>query len=638
VIRRRYIVVGVVLAVGVLLILTVVRGFTLYDDAMRGRTELEAAYSLVSSDGMAITAERASEVTAHLAAADTALSRAEGTLAGDPLIAWLRPLPVAGTQLDAVAGVLSATREITSRHEVVNSVMAEVINARDGKEGPERLAAIARLTVSARPQIDELLAAFERADGKVATIAEDGLLGPVAAARQLLADRFAQMRPIVAGGRSALDIVPTLMGIGGKSRYLVLALDNAEVRPIGGLIGAFATPTFTDGVLSDLTFRDILSVDRVDQKEYVKPPDPLSDHLLNIFTWQVADAGWWPDFADNAAEARRMFEIETGDGDFQGTIAFTPELVDALLRVVGPVEIPTTGITVHPGETYLVSLEQVEVLNRGEGRKQFLADLASTVLQRLYALPPARYPEIAAALGTAGPHRRLQVLLDDDAARHAVTEMGWYRPFTFPEDADRLAIMEANVAPVSKLNVLLDMGHVLDVALQPDGSAEEVLETTFTNNYGPVLPRELERVRSSFSSGNLGSYQRRYIDPRAEIQAVESSDLLTPVTDPDDVTEEHGSLVVGNYQFIRPGEVTLDTTYTVVDVVRSADPATTGTYRLAFFKQPGRDLDTLRVNVTVPPGATPTTWSEGGTVDGPTVSFTVGTATDHEFVVTYGPG
>ena len=85
---------------------------------------------------------------------------------------------------------------------------------------------------------------------------------------------------------------------------------------------------------------------------YVPPPVPLQDHLLGTFTWQVADAGWWPDFARSAGEARRLYAIETGDNNFDGVIAFTPDLVDALIGVTGPVEVPGTGITVGPGETY----------------------------------------------------------------------------------------------------------------------------------------------------------------------------------------------------------------------------------------------------------------------------------------------
>ncbi len=121
--------------------------------------------------------------------------------------------------------------------------------------------------------------------------------------------------------------------------------------------------------------------------------------------------------------------------------------------------------------------------------------------------------------------------------------------------------------------------------------------------------------------------------------SVDSNDLVTPITDPDDVTEEHGSVVVGNYQFIRPGVVVLDTTYSIVGRrAIGADPATTGTYRLVFIKQPGRDEDTLQVNVTVPNGTVPTIWSEGGVVDGPTVTFRWTRRSTATSSVTYGPG
>ena len=91
------------------------------------------------------------------------------------------------------------------------------------------------------------------------------------------------------------------------------------------------------GGWATVAFKDVLSIDRPDQKAYIQPPDALADHLLGPFTWQVADAGWWPDFATSVAEVRRLYKVETGEDDFQGVIAFTPELVDRLLGVVGPV-------------------------------------------------------------------------------------------------------------------------------------------------------------------------------------------------------------------------------------------------------------------------------------------------------------
>lgn len=618
---------------------TAVRGMVLVGDLQEGRARSLHALALAENGGFGITRSQAAEIGADLRSADAALARAEASLRGDPFIGWLRPLPIVGRQLSAADAMVEGARRLTVRHETVAVLLDGLVAARDAGGGAERLATLARLVGKRQADIEDVLTAFGDADRLVSQVSPEGLLGPVASARALLAERLEHVRPLVAGVRQAALLVPSITGVGTEKRYLVLALDNAEIRPIGGLIAAFATPRFTDGLLKEASFRDILSVDRRDQKAYVRPPEPLADHLLGDFTWQVADAGWWPDFAQSAGDARRMYAIETGDSNFQGTIAFTPEFVDSLIEIIGPVEVPQAGITVHAGETYLASLEQVGVLREGEGRKQFLADLASKVLERLFALPPDRYPEVLAALDDAGRRRRLQVLLDDPIAQSVLTGRGWYTPFPFPDGSDRLSIMEANVAPVSKLSVLLDLHHELNVALQPDGSAEERLVTTFTNRFGPLLPPVLERVRSAFAFGNLGSYQRRYLDPGAEVIAVRSDDPTVPITDPDSLELEAGSLAVGNYQFVRPGVVHLETIYTTPGIVESGtgDPAAMGTYRLSFRKQPGRDGDTLVVRVTVPTGTVPTTWSDGGTRKGSTVTFSVTTAFDHTFEVTYDP-
>lgn len=259
-------------------------------------------------------------------------------------------------------------------------------------------------------------------------------------------------------------------------------------------------------------------------------------------------------------------------------------------------------------------------------------------MDRLFRLDPARYPELAAVLDEAGKRRHLQVLVDDPQTQQVLTALGLYTPFTFPAEGDRLSIMEANVAPVSKLNALLEMQHDLDVRLQPDGSAEELLTTTLTNTYGPELPPELERVRLAFRHGNLGSFQRRYLHPDARVLGVSGGSTDHPVTDPESLEIESGSRAVGNYLYVTPGVTNLDTGYRVPGVVTSADAAREGTYRLTFRKQPGRDHDTLRVGITVPPGTVPTSWSEGGEVQGSVVTFSVTTEFDRVFEVTYAAG
>lgn len=615
------------------------RAHGLYQDLQHAQQALTDAGKSVEGAGFSITSDQAGQVVERLAEADASLAGAAAELDGDPLLIAARIVPPLARQLDAASDVVRATRAVTGQGAAIKALLQGYVSARDGSSGADRIAAFVTLLARLRPQTDALAAAFAEADGIIAALPADGLVDPLARARAMLVQRLDQVRPFVASAKTASAVLPSVMGVGGQRRYLVMALDNAEIRPIGGLIVAFATPTFTNGSLGDMTFRDIGEIDRHDQKTYVKPPDPLSDHLLGAFTWQVADAGWWPDFGTSVAEARRMYRIETGQDDLQGAIAFTPELVDRLLQVVGPVTIESAGITVKPGDTYLVSLEQVEVLHQGNGRKAFLADLASQVLQRLYALPPSRYPEVLAALDEAGRRRQLQVQLDDPVAQAAVDAFGWPGAFTFPPTGDRLAIMEANVAPVSKLDVLLSLGHALDVQLAADGSATEKLVTTYTNHYGPTLPPQLERVRSTFFDGILGSYSRRYLVPDAEVTSVTSDDPTAPVTDPDAEELESGCLAVGNYQFVQPGTVHLTTEYLAPNVVApaAAGAGQGGTYRLTYHKQAGRDRDTLTVRVTVPAGMIATSWSAGGVMAGSTVTFAVTSEFDHTFVVAFGP-
>ena len=88
---------------------------------------------------------------------------------------------------------------------------------------------------------------------------------------------------------------------------------------------------------------------------------------------------------------------------------------------------------------------------------------------------------------------------------------------------------------------------------------------------------------------------------------------------------------------MRPGTVHLTTDYVAPGVVEPAASGQGGTYRLDFRKQAGRDADTLTVRVTVPDGMVPTSWSDGGVLDGSAVTFTTTTEFDRVFEVTFGP-
>lgn len=615
-----------------------VRTFAVYTDARDARASLSEAVTVVQRGGFNLTAADADRASDLFAEADRSLARVEAALNHDPTFAIVSLIPSANTQVDAATDLIHAARLLTSRHEALRGLLGDFVAARDAGEGAERLAALVRFLGETREPAGDLVAAIAEANLLVSGVPSEGLAGPLADTRTLLATQLEHARPLAEGWRTAQAVVPRALGVDGEQRYLMVALDNAELRPVGGFTGAFGTPTFRDGLLTDHAFRAVEDVEiRADVDRGAPAPAALRDHLFGSSPWGFDDAGWWPDFATSAAEMRRLYAIDTGDANFQGAIAFTPQLVDELLTIVGPVQIPDAGITVHPGQTYLVSLEQVEILNQGEGRKQFLADLASEVLTRLFALPPERYPDVLAALARSAERRQLQVVLDDPELQSAVTELGWYTPFRFPPDGDRLAVIDGHVAPLGKLYAITDVAHSLEVTLRPDGTAADRLVTTYTNRHAGDLPPELERLRPAFGNGVMGTYQRRFLVPDATVLSI-SGDGDPPVNAAERIEEEAGSLTVGNYLLVRPGQTTLETTYLAPGVVTETDdPARSGTYRLSFWKQAGRDSDTLTVRVTVPEGTVPVEWSEGGELDGTSVVFTTTTELDRLFEVTYAP-
>ena len=433
-------------------------------DLQEARSALREAVTIVERVGPAATAEDVVTIADDISQADASLGRARGTLDNDPLLTILRVIPPVAAQIDGASRMAAAAQRLTSEHHEVARLMERYVEIRDGSTGRDRMAGLIKFAADEKETIGSVLVAIQDAAAEMSGLSDVDLIGPLAAARTELLQYLDQFGQMAESTRPLLRAVPSLFGVGTPRRYLVLALDNAELRPVGGLIAAFATVRIEGGRLGSLDFRDIAEVDRADQITYVPPPVPLQDHLLGDFTWQVADAGWWPDFARSAGEARHLYAIETGDNNFDGVIAFTPDLVDALIGVTGPVDVPGTGITVGPGEAYIHSLEEAEILNIGPTRKQFLADLASAVLRRVEQLPPDRYPALVEALAGAVDHRQIQILPDDLASRTSMIQIGAYTPFTFAEGGDRLAIMGANVAPVSKLDALLDMTHELDVS------------------------------------------------------------------------------------------------------------------------------------------------------------------------------
>ncbi len=412
--------------------------------------------------------------------------------------------------------------------------------------------------------------------------------------------------------------LPAALGWGGERRYLVLAQNPAELRPTGGYTGTVGVLTMRDGSLADMTFEDVYVLDGKQGMPYQQPPDPLSAHLLGRASWELADANWSPDFPTTAAQALKLYTLESGDDAIDGVIGITTFALDRLLEVLGPVAVPGYDVTVAAGEVTVAGISNTRDDSLGTQRKRFLGVLADAVLQRTFATDPARWGDLLTSFETIGRQRLVQVWFADPAVEAQMAGTTWAGAVRH-DPGDYLYAVDANVAPSSKLSLVVQRSTRLEVDLGADDSAHHRLRLEWRNDADhPGEPYQTLRAVSEGADGVYGIYTRVLVPDGSElVEAVGDSAL--PVSGVESEDSEAGRLAWGNYLLIRPGTAWLADEWTTPSVV--LNEGAERVYRLLVQKQPGQGPEPSTVVVQVPGGSRIISASRGMQVTGDTATW-----------------
>jgi hypothetical protein len=304
----------------------------------------------------------------QLVAAQRASDRAASAVA-DPVWRAAEVVPWAGRQLRAVRVVAQSLDSTT--HEVLPPVLSLVGSVTDGSirtaDGGLDVTAIA----AAAPGLDQADAAAQRAEAQLAALEPDGLLSQLAGPVRAAQGQLSSLAGTVHTARTAVDLAPSVLGAAGPRTYLVAALNNAELRTAGGIVGAVIAVHVDKGEVSlgaQLSTRDLGVL--------ADPVLPLAaDELAlegdRLGRW-VQDASMTPDFPRTGALiAARWVAAEGGTVD--GVVALDVPAVATLLTATGPV-------TTSSGETLTASSFVRAVL-----RDPYLGDAAPAAVDRLFA-------------------------------------------------------------------------------------------------------------------------------------------------------------------------------------------------------------------------------------------------------------
>jgi len=459
---------------------------------------------------------------------------------------------------------------------------------RDGVLPVDSLAHIAPSLQRARELLDRAATVLDGTESRL-------LLGPVGQAKREFETELLKAQRVLRAAEALSRALPPFLGRDGPRRYFFGAQTPAELRGTGGLIGAYSILTVDGGRLQFGPFLPIQGLADVSAEE-IAAPNPSYERRYDRF----GSAGFWlnvnltPDFPSAAQAIETLYEKVEGV-PLDGTIVADPFALQALLEVVGPVEVPAAGETIDAENAveFLANEAYALFTDRTE-RKRVLGDAARAVFDRFLNEGAADSPIGAARalIQTAGDGHVLLHAADPEINR--AFEVAEVAGALRNPDGDFLSVISNN-AGANKLDYFLDTSIRYEIRLREDGPSAALASVSLTNHApasGPV--RVSPADGRSFQPGENRHYVSTYCAADCRLESFQGTGEATEV----DSEQELGHPVFSTFVTTASGETSsLQYRWTIPDAWSTEEG-----YTLTFQGQPTIRPTRLDVEIQAPEG------------------------------------
>lgn len=406
--RRRKRTRRLLLGVGVFAVLLVAAVAWLAYTASRARSELELAraevHSLrseVATGDFSAARETARTLQAHA-------HRAHDLTTG-PIWAGAAAVPFFGDPLDT-ARVVSASVD-----SIASDALPALIDASSSldphslrrPDGSFDLAPISKVA----PVLGRSVSIMQAAVGKLSGSSGSTWIGSVNSARD---DLLAQLNPLIGtlhDADVAANTVPELLGQNGPKRYLVSFLNQAEIRGLGGLPGAFAILQADHGKLTFQRFESDNTLVGTHANVDLGTDYDRTYHYVGDALTLYQDTDFSPHFPYAAKAWLGMWHTKTGQ-QLDGALTLDPTAISYLLQVAGPARLPDG--TIVDANNVVALTQKTAYAKYGaltpkavNARKAYLLDIARAVSKVLVSPTVDPTGLVRAAARAAGENRLL---------------------------------------------------------------------------------------------------------------------------------------------------------------------------------------------------------------------------------------
>jgi hypothetical protein len=424
----------------------------------------------------------------------------------------LTPLAIEATQ----AGIISC--HLLS---LLSARLADPLNAQGQGLTPADLALISK-------DFNQVESLFKTVGDQInglqpSDLALDSRLGPllktVKADLPKMEETFQQIQPVV-------SMAGSLLGVGQPANFLVEVLDSTELRPGGGFIGNYGILTLSGGRLSNVDIEDVDLLDK-DYKygnKYIPIPSTYSWFTLSP-GWGFRDSNLDADFPTSARNAEQLYQEEGGTVPVQGVIAITPWLIQAALKITGPIDVPEYNETITADN--LIARIHYHQLTPGvtDGpdyvpdptghsslRKRFTSYLFEHFLDKVKQLSSKEMPQFVQLFSNGVRSKDIQLYLNANSAEALLADYHLASSIQAPSQGDSLFVVDSNDS-ANKANDFITTTLSDQISIDATGTATHTTTLTYSwaatptsqaNNYGPFT---------------YSDYVRVYVPPAAVLQA-----------------------------------------------------------------------------------------------------------------------
>lgn len=289
-------------------------------------------------------------------------------------------------------------------------------------------------------------------------------------------------------------IITDLLGGNGPRKYLFLFQNNTEMRATGGFVGSYGLLDISQGHVRNFFVDGIFNPDG-QLKAKIIPPGPIQKISA---AWSLHDSNWFPNFPTSARKAISFYE-KTGGPTVDGVITLTPTVMEKLLAVTGPIEMPEYEVTLTQENFIEKTQQEVEVdYDKQENKpKKILADLAPILMERIVSAKDMRTLKGAAMVFAEGLKEKHILLYSENKDLQEIIERQGWSGEILPTNKDYLSVINTNINGYKTDAVVEEkIQHQSEIA--SDGSIVDTVTITRKHNGGDTAYEWWNKVNADY--------------------------------------------------------------------------------------------------------------------------------------------